>query len=116
MNETLVYALRTAGATEIYQVGGAQAIAALAYGTNTIARVCKIFGPGNAYVVEAKRQVVGACAIDQLPGPSEIAIVADETANPAFIRCRPARAGRAWPRQPGATRHQLPQGTRRRRG
>ncbi|HEX4140009.1 MAG TPA: histidinol dehydrogenase [Candidatus Methylacidiphilales bacterium] len=85
VNETLAYALRTAGATEVYQVGGAQAIAALAYGTPTIARVCKIFGPGNAWVVEAKRQVVGACAIDQLPGPSEIAIVADETANPAFV-------------------------------
>jgi len=85
VNETLAYALRTAGATEVYQVGGAQAIAALAYGTHTIARVCKIFGPGNAFVVEAKRQVVGACAIDQLPGPSEIAVVADETANPAFV-------------------------------
>jgi len=85
VNETLIYALRTAGATEVYQVGGAQAIAALAYGTHTIARVCKIFGPGNAFVVEAKRQVVGAVAIDQLPGPSEIAVVADETANPAFV-------------------------------
>ena len=85
VNETLAYALRTAGATEIYQVGGAQAIAAMAYGTPTIARVSKIFGPGNAFVVEAKRQVVGACAIDQLPGPSEIAVVADETANPAFV-------------------------------
>jgi histidinol dehydrogenase len=85
VNETLAYALRTAGATEVYQVGGAQAIAALAYGTPTIARVSKIFGPGNAFVVEAKRQVVGACAIDQLPGPSEIAVVADETANPAFV-------------------------------
>jgi histidinol dehydrogenase len=85
VNETLIYALRTAGATEVYQVGGAQAIAAMAYGTHTIARVCKIFGPGNAFVVEAKRQVVGACAIDQLPGPSEIAVVADETANPAFV-------------------------------
>jgi histidinol dehydrogenase len=85
VNETLIYALRTAGATEVYQVGGAQAIAAMAYGTHTIARVCKIFGPGNAFVVEAKRQVIGACAIDQLPGPSEIAVVADETANPAFV-------------------------------
>jgi histidinol dehydrogenase len=80
VNDNLIYALRTAGATEIYQVGGAQAIAALAYGTASIARVCKIFGPGNAFVVEAKRQVVGAVAIDQLPGPSEIAIVADDTA------------------------------------
>jgi histidinol dehydrogenase len=60
VNETLQYALRMAGATEIYQVGGAQAIAALAYGTGSIARVQKIFGPGNAFVVEAKRQVVGA--------------------------------------------------------
>ncbi len=85
VNETLVYALRAAGATEIYQVGGAQAIAALAYGTNSIARVQKVFGPGNAFVVEAKRQVVGAVAIDQLPGPSEIAVVADETARADFI-------------------------------
>ncbi len=85
VNDTLVYALRSAGATEIYQVGGAQAIAALAYGTPNIARVQKIFGPGNAYVVEAKRQVVGAVAIDQLPGPSEIAVVADETARADFI-------------------------------
>lgn len=85
VNETLAYALRKAGATEVYQVGGAQAVAALAYGTNTIARVQKIFGPGNAWVVEAKRQVVGAVAIDQLPGPSEIAVVADDSANAAFI-------------------------------
>jgi histidinol dehydrogenase len=85
VNETLIYALRTAGATEIYRVGGAQAIAALAYGTASIARVQKIFGPGNAFVVEAKRQVVGAVAIDQLPGPSEIAVVGDETARADFI-------------------------------
>jgi histidinol dehydrogenase len=80
VDESLIYALRMAGATEIFQVGGAQAIAAMAYGTPSIARVQKIFGPGNAFVVEAKRQVVGAVAIDQLPGPSEIAVVADETA------------------------------------
>ena len=80
VNEALIYALRTACATEIYQVGGAQAIAAMAYGTNSIARVQKIFGPGNAFVVEAKRQVVGAVAIDQLPGPSEIAVIGDESA------------------------------------
>ena len=85
VNETLIYALRTAGATEIFQVGGAQAIAAMAYGTHSIARVQKIFGPGNAFVVEAKRQVVGAVAIDQLPGPSEIAVVADETARADFV-------------------------------
>ena len=85
VHDTLRYALINAGATEIFQVGGAQAIAALAYGTNTIARVQKIFGPGNAWVTEAKRQVVGAVAIDQLPGPSEIALVADDTAKAAFV-------------------------------
>jgi histidinol dehydrogenase len=85
VNDNLIYALRTAGATEIYRVGGAQAIAALAYGTPSIARVQKIFGPGNAYVVEAKRQVLGAVAIDQLPGPSEVAVVGDETARADFI-------------------------------
>jgi histidinol dehydrogenase len=85
VNEALIYALRMAGATEIFQVGGAQAIAALAYGTSSIARVQKIFGPGNAFVVEAKRQVVGAVAIDQLPGPSEIAVVADDSARADFI-------------------------------
>jgi histidinol dehydrogenase len=85
INEALIYTLRMAGATEIFQVGGAQAIAALAFGTNSIARVQKIFGPGNAFVVEAKRQVVGAVAIDQLPGPSEIAVVADESARADFI-------------------------------
>jgi histidinol dehydrogenase len=85
VNEALIYALRAAGATEIFQVGGAQAIAALAYGTPSIARVQKIFGPGNAFVVEAKRQVFGAVAIDQLPGPSEVAVVADATARADFI-------------------------------
>jgi histidinol dehydrogenase len=81
----LHYALQLAGATEIYQVGGAQAIAALAYGTKSIDRVEKIFGPGNGYVVEAKRQVVGAVAIDLLPGPSEIAVVADASARVDYI-------------------------------
>jgi len=85
VNESLIYALRMAGATEIFQVGGAQAIAALAYGTASIARVQKIFGPGNAFVVEAKRQVVGAVAIDQLPGPSEVAVVADDSARADFV-------------------------------
>lgn len=85
VNPFLHYALKLAGATEIYQMGGAQAIGALAYGTQTIRRVQKIFGPGNAFVVEAKRQVCGAVAIDLLPGPSEIAVLADDSANPAFI-------------------------------
>lgn len=85
INDALLHALAVAGATEIYRVGGAQAIAALAYGTETIRPVQKIFGPGNAYVVEAKRQVFGMVAIDLLPGPSEIVVLADVTANPAWI-------------------------------
>ncbi len=85
VNRELHYALRLAGATEIYQVGGAQAIAALAYGTESIRRVEKIFGPGNGYVVEAKRQVLGAVSIDLLPGPSEIAVVADASARADYI-------------------------------
>ncbi len=84
INSALLFAARTAGATEIYRVGGAQAIAAMAYGTNTIRRVQKIFGPGNAYVVAAKRLLVGHVAIDLLPGPSEVLVLADETANPKF--------------------------------
>jgi histidinol dehydrogenase len=85
INAALLYALDYAGATEIYKAGGAQAVAALAYGTETIATVQKIFGPGNAYVVEAKRQVFGRVAIDLLPGPSEILVIADASANAAWI-------------------------------
>src|SRR6266404_997913 len=84
INLALLFAARAAGATEIYRLGGAQAIAAMAYGTRTIPRVQKIFGPGNAYVVAAKRLVVGHVAIDLLPGPSEVLVLADETANPKF--------------------------------
>lgn len=84
INAALLFAARTAGATEIYRIGGAQAIAAMAYGTNTIGRVQKIFGPGNAYVVTAKRLLVGHVAIDLLPGPSEVLVLADDTANPKF--------------------------------
>ncbi|MEY2466480.1 MAG: histidinol dehydrogenase, partial [Verrucomicrobiota bacterium] len=84
INSALLFAARAAGATEIYRVGGAQAIAAMAYGTNTIGRVQKIFGPGNAYVVTAKRLLVGQVAIDLLPGPSEVLVLADDTANPKF--------------------------------
>ena len=73
------------GADRIFKVGGAQAIAAMAYGTETIPAVDKIVGPGNAYVNEAKRQVFGQVGIDQLAGPSEIFVVADETGNPATI-------------------------------
>jgi histidinol dehydrogenase len=85
VNAALLFALRKAGATEIYRVGGAQAVAALAYGTKTIRPVQKIFGPGSPWVVEAKRQVFGQCAIDLLPGPSEILVLADASANPAWV-------------------------------
>lgn len=84
INAALLFAARAAGATEIYRVGGAQAIAAMAYGTQTIRRVQKVFGPGNPYVVTAKRLLVGYVAIDLLPGPSELLVLADDTANPAF--------------------------------
>ena len=85
INPKLLYAIRTAGATEVYQLGGAQAIAAMALTTATIKWVQKIFGPGNAYVVAAKRLLVGHVAIDLLPGPSEVLIIADDSADPRFI-------------------------------
>ncbi len=84
INPALLFATRAAGATEIYRVGGAQAIAAMAYGTKTIRRVQKIFGPGNAYVSTAKRLLFGQVTIDLLAGPSELLVIADETANPKF--------------------------------
>ncbi|HEY1490146.1 MAG TPA: histidinol dehydrogenase [Verrucomicrobiae bacterium] len=84
INPAILFAARAAGATEIYRVGGAQAIAALAYGTRTIRRVQKIFGPGNAYVSMAKRLLVGRVAIDLLAGPSDLLVLADDMANPKF--------------------------------
>jgi len=84
INPALLYAGRAAGATEIYRVGGAQAIAAMTYGTATIRHVQKVFGPGNAYVVAAKRLLFGHVAIDLLPGPSEVLVLADDAANPKF--------------------------------
>jgi histidinol dehydrogenase len=84
INPAILFAARAAGATEIYRVGGAQAIAALAYGTKTIRRVQKIFGPGNTHVSMAKRLLVGRVAIDLLAGPSDVLILADDTANPQF--------------------------------
>lgn len=84
VNPDLLFVAKTAGATEIYRVGGAQAIAALALGTPTIRAVRKVFGPGNAYVVAAKRLLFGQVAVDLLPGPSEVLVLADETASPAF--------------------------------
>jgi len=85
LNPALLFAARRAGATEIYRVGGVPAIAALALGTNTIRPVQKIFGPGNAYVVAAKRLLYGYAAMDLLPGPSELLVLADDTANAAYI-------------------------------
>jgi len=85
INAAVLFAARVAGATEIYRVGGAQAIAAMAYGTATLRPVQKIFGPGNAYVVAAKRLVFGRAAVDLLPGPSELLVLADDTANPKFV-------------------------------
>jgi histidinol dehydrogenase len=85
MNPGLLTALQLAGATEIYKVGGAQAIASLAFGTEIIRPVDKIFGPGNAYVTEAKRQVFGYVAIDLMPGPSEIMVIADTSAVPRWV-------------------------------
>ena len=85
INSALLFAIRAAGATEIYRIGGAQAIAAMALGTTTIRAVQKNFGPGNAYVVAAKRLLFGHVAIDLLPGPSEVLVLADETANPVFV-------------------------------
>ena len=83
--DQLLAALQLLGISEVYKMGGAQAIGALAYGTDTIAPVDKIFGPGNAFVNEAKRQVFGRVGIDLLPGPSEVMVIADRTANPQWV-------------------------------
>src|SRR6266849_6163604 len=85
LNVAVLAAARIAGVTEAYRVGGAQAIAALAYGTETIRRVDKIVGPGNIYVALAKSQVFGEVGIDMVAGPSEVVVVADESADPAFV-------------------------------
>ncbi len=85
LDPAIIYAAKIAGVNEIYAVGGAQAIAAAAYGTESIAPVSKIVGPGNIYVSLAKKQVFGKVGIDGIYGPSELAIVADETANPRHI-------------------------------
>jgi histidinol dehydrogenase len=85
INPLVLAAAHIAGVDEVYRVGGAQAIAALAYGTQTIEPVVKIVGPGNAYVAAAKRQVFGQVGIDMIAGPSEVLILADDTANPAWI-------------------------------
>jgi histidinol dehydrogenase len=85
VNPYVLAAAREAGVSKIFKVGGAQAIAALAFGTETIAKVDKITGPGNIFVTLAKKAVYGYCGIDMLAGPSEILIVADDTADPAYV-------------------------------
>lgn len=85
VNPTTLVAAKEAGAHEIYKVGGAQAIAALAFGTESIPKVDKIVGPGNIYVALAKKAVFGFVSIDSIAGPSEILVLADETANPRFV-------------------------------
>jgi histidinol dehydrogenase len=84
INPALLFAARIAGATEIYKAGGAQAIAAMAFGTASIRRVQKIFGPGGPYVVMAKRLLFGHVAVDLLPGPSELLVLADDSVNAKF--------------------------------
>ena len=81
----MLAALSMIGIEEVYKVGGVQAVGAMAYGTKTIPAVDKIFGPGNAFVMEAKRQVLGTVGIDLLPGPSEVMIIADSGANPRHV-------------------------------
>ena len=85
VNPNILASAKIAGVDRIFKVGGAQAIAALAYGTETIPAVHKIVGPGNAFVAEAKKQVFGKVAIDMIAGPSEILVVADSTCNPKFV-------------------------------
>jgi histidinol dehydrogenase len=85
MNPLVLTAARLAGVDEIYRIGGAQAVAALAFGTETIRPVAKIVGPGNAYVAAAKRQVFGTVGIDSIAGPSEVLVIADGSNNPAWI-------------------------------
>ena len=85
IHPAVLWAAHLSGADEIYRVGGAQAIAAMAYGTESIPKADKIVGPGNRYVTEAKRQVIGEVGIDLLAGPSEIEIIADDTARPQWV-------------------------------
>ncbi|MCR4751266.1 MAG: histidinol dehydrogenase [Eubacterium sp.] len=85
VNPAVLVAAKEAGADRVFKAGGAQAVAALAYGTETIPRVDKIVGPGNIYVALAKKAVFGSVSIDSVAGPSEILVLADETANPRFV-------------------------------
>ena len=85
VNDGCLAAMRLAGVSEAYRFGGVMAVGAMAYGTETIKPVLKVCGPGNAFVVEAKRQVYGTIGVDLLPGPSELLVIADDSANPEFV-------------------------------
>ena len=85
INPVILAAAKVAGVDRVFRVGGAQAVAALAYGTESVPKVDKIVGPGNAFVAEAKKQVFGKVAIDMIAGPSEILVLADKTCDPAFV-------------------------------
>jgi histidinol dehydrogenase len=85
MNPLVLACARLAGVDRAFKLGGAQAVAAMAYGTQSVPKVDKIVGPGNIYVATAKKQVFGVCGIDMIAGPSEILVIADETADPAYV-------------------------------
>ena len=90
----MLYAARLTGVTDVFKIGGAQAIAAMAYGTESVPRVYKIFGPGNQYVTAAKQLVSrGDVAIDMPAGPSELAVIADDTVHPGICCFRSAISG-----------------------
>ena len=110
--DVLLAAAAVAGVDAVYRVGGAQAIAALAYGTESVPRVDKIVGPGNLFVVLAKRMVFGQVGIEALPGPTECLVVADDSANPELGRGRSAGAGRARPAGVLAADHARPRAGR----
>ena len=104
----IVAAQHLAGADEIYCLGGVQAVGAMALGTDSIAPVDMLVGPGNAYVAEAKRQLFGRVGIDLLAGPTETLVIADDTVDARTLRHRPARAGRARPRFAGGAADRRP--------
>lgn len=90
----MLHAMKQAGVTEIYRLGGVYGVAALGLGTETVQRVEKIVGPGNAYVTAAKKLLYGRVAIDMVAGPSEILVIADREADPRFVAGGPAEPGR----------------------
>jgi histidinol dehydrogenase len=85
VSDAVLAAAHLCDVTEVYRIGGVPAVGAMAYGTKTIPPVVKVFGPGNAYLVEAKRQVYGRIGVDLLPGPSEVMVIADDSADPEFV-------------------------------